>query len=50
METYNVGTKTTDVMLEILNLNKKEVISINGISNQEFDQVIKLTALVNIFL
>lgn len=45
MEPYNVGTKTTDLMLEISNLNKKEVISIDGISNQEFDQVIKLTAL-----
>ncbi|XP_015889668.3 zinc finger CCCH domain-containing protein 44 isoform X1 [Ziziphus jujuba] len=38
MEPYNVGTKTTDLMLEISNLNKKEVISIDGISNQEFDQ------------
>lgn len=38
-EHYNLGTKTTDVMLEILNLNKKEVIPINGISNEEFSQV-----------
>ncbi|XP_068343191.1 zinc finger CCCH domain-containing protein 44-like isoform X2 [Pyrus communis] len=35
---YKVGTKTTDVKLEILNLNKKEVISIDEISNQEFSQ------------
>ena len=27
-------------MLEILNLDKKEVIAIDGISNQEFSQVI----------
>lgn len=39
MESYNVVTKATDVMLEILNLDKKEVISIDGISNQEFSQV-----------
>ncbi|KAF3440764.1 hypothetical protein FNV43_RR19050 [Rhamnella rubrinervis] len=38
MEPYKIGTKTTDVMLEILNLDKKEVISIDGISNLEFDQ------------
>ncbi|TQD74755.1 hypothetical protein C1H46_039704 [Malus baccata] len=35
---YKVGTTTTDVKLEILNLNKKEVISIDEISNQEFSQ------------
>ncbi|KAM1156266.1 hypothetical protein ACFX2B_026794 [Malus domestica] len=35
---YKVGTKTTDVKLEILNLKKKEVISIDEISNQEFSQ------------
>ncbi|XVF15863.1 hypothetical protein REPUB_Repub09cG0192800 [Reevesia pubescens] len=35
-EPYKIGERTTDVMLEILNLDKKEVISINGISNQEF--------------
>ncbi|KAF5753025.1 zinc finger CCCH domain-containing protein 44 [Tripterygium wilfordii] len=35
-ESYKVGTKTTDVMLEILNLDKREVVSIDGISNQEF--------------
>ena len=39
-EPYNIGTKATDVMLEILNLDKKEVISIDGISDQEFSQVI----------
>ncbi|PON71553.1 p53 negative regulator [Parasponia andersonii] len=38
MEPYNIGTKATDVMLEILNLDKKEVVSIDGISNQEFSQ------------
>uniref|UniRef100_A0A6N2LA59 Zinc finger CCCH domain-containing protein 44 n=1 Tax=Salix viminalis TaxID=40686 RepID=A0A6N2LA59_SALVM len=37
-ESYKVGTKTTDDMLEILNLDKKELISIDGISNQEFSE------------
>lgn len=50
LEPYKVGTKITDVMLEILNLDKKEVISIDGISNQDFSQVIKLTAFVRLFL
>jgi hypothetical protein len=40
-ESYKVGTKTTDDMLEILNLDKKEVISIDGISNQDFSEVTK---------
>ncbi|KAL3527177.1 hypothetical protein ACH5RR_011833 [Cinchona calisaya] len=35
---YKLGDKTTDVMLEVLNLNKKETISIDSISNQEFSQ------------
>ncbi|ONH97021.1 hypothetical protein PRUPE_7G165000 [Prunus persica] len=35
---YKIGTRTTDVKLEILNLDKKEVISIDEISNQEFTQ------------
>eukprot|EP00257_Ricinus_communis_P023591 XP_015583618.1 zinc finger CCCH domain-containing protein 44 [Ricinus communis] len=37
-ESYKVGSRTTDVMLEILNLDKKEVVSIDGISNQEFSE------------
>ncbi|XP_038721812.1 zinc finger CCCH domain-containing protein 44-like isoform X2 [Tripterygium wilfordii] len=37
-ESYKVGTRTTDVMLEILNLDKKEVVSIDVISNQEFSE------------
>ncbi|KAM3708869.1 hypothetical protein ACJW31_02G129000 [Castanea mollissima] len=37
-EAYKIGERTTDVMLEILNLDKKEVISIEGISNQEFSE------------
>ncbi|KDP46692.1 hypothetical protein JCGZ_06480 [Jatropha curcas] len=37
-ESYQVGSKTTNVMLEILNLNKKEVVSIDAISNQEFSE------------
>ncbi|KAM7265637.1 hypothetical protein ACFE04_003320 [Oxalis oulophora] len=35
-EPYKVGKKTTDFLLEILNLNKTEVVSIDIISNQDF--------------
>ncbi|KAL6959979.1 hypothetical protein U1Q18_040126 [Sarracenia purpurea var. burkii] len=35
---YKVGEKTADVKLEILNLDKKETISIDVISNQEFTE------------
>ncbi|KAL8267359.1 hypothetical protein R6Q59_004703 [Mikania micrantha] len=35
---YAVGKKTTDIMLEILNLDKTESISIDTISNQEFTE------------
>lgn len=38
-EPYKIGTRTTDIKLEILNLNRKEVISIDEISNQEFSEV-----------
>ncbi|XP_022970324.1 zinc finger CCCH domain-containing protein 44-like [Cucurbita maxima] len=37
-EPYKVGKKMTDILLEILNLNKTEVISIDIISNQEFTE------------
>ncbi|ESQ50380.1 hypothetical protein EUTSA_v10001877mg [Eutrema salsugineum] len=37
-EPYKVGKKTTDFELEILNLDKKEVISIDVISNQDFTE------------
>ncbi|KFK40064.1 hypothetical protein AALP_AA3G325500 [Arabis alpina] len=37
-EPYKVGKKTTDYVLEILNLNKTEVISIDIISNQDFTE------------
>ncbi|XP_022953119.1 zinc finger CCCH domain-containing protein 19-like [Cucurbita moschata] len=37
-EPYKVGKKMTYIMLEILNLNKTEVISIDIISNQEFTE------------
>ncbi|KAL4378071.1 hypothetical protein GQ457_02G013910 [Hibiscus cannabinus] len=37
-EPYKIGEKTTDIMIEILNLDKKEVVSIDGISNQEFSE------------
>ncbi|XP_022741080.1 zinc finger CCCH domain-containing protein 44-like isoform X2 [Durio zibethinus] len=36
VEPYKIGERTTDIMLEILNLDKKEIVSIDGISNQEF--------------
>lgn len=39
-EPYKVGKKTTDTMVEILNLDKTEIISIDTISNQEFTEVI----------
>lgn len=38
-EPYKIGERTTDLMLEILNIDKKEVVSIDGISNQEFSEV-----------
>ncbi|KAL9328249.1 hypothetical protein ACSQ67_003252 [Phaseolus vulgaris] len=37
-EPYKIGTRTTNIKLEILNLNRKEVISIAEISNQEFSE------------
>lgn len=40
-EPYKVGKRMTDTLLEILNLNKTEIISIDIISNQEFTEVIQ---------
>ncbi|KAG2669491.1 hypothetical protein I3760_14G037600 [Carya illinoinensis] len=37
-EPYKVGKKMTDILLEILNLNKTEIVSIDIISNQEFTE------------
>ncbi|KAH9298266.1 hypothetical protein KI387_029948, partial [Taxus chinensis] len=37
-EAYHTGRKTTDIILEILNLNKKEDISIDSVSNQDFTE------------
>ncbi|CAI9781961.1 unnamed protein product [Fraxinus pennsylvanica] len=37
-EPYKIGKRTSDIMLEILNLNKKEIISIDIVSNQEFTE------------
>ncbi|CAO2814999.1 unnamed protein product [Amaranthus hypochondriacus] len=37
-EPYKVGKRTTEVMLEILNLDKTEIIAIDTISNQEFTE------------
>jgi hypothetical protein len=38
-ETYKCGKKTTDITLDILNLDKREVVTIDIISNQEFTEV-----------
>lgn len=35
---YKISNKTTDVMLEVLNLDKKEVVSMAAISNQDFSE------------
>nr|XP_025664188.1 zinc finger CCCH domain-containing protein 19 isoform X1 [Arachis hypogaea] len=37
-EPYKVGKRMTDFLLEILNLNKTEIVSIDIISNQEFTE------------
>ncbi|XVF59731.1 hypothetical protein PTKIN_Ptkin07bG0299300 [Pterospermum kingtungense] len=37
-EPYKIGERTTDLMLEILNIDKKQVVSIDGISNQDFSE------------
>lgn len=39
-EPYKVGKRMTDILLEILNLNKTEIVTIDIISNQEFTEVI----------
>jgi hypothetical protein len=41
-EMYKCGKKTTDITLEILNLDKKEVITIDITSNQEFSEVLSI--------
>ncbi|KAL2459058.1 Zinc finger CCCH domain-containing protein 44 [Forsythia ovata] len=37
-EAYEIGDRTSDFMLEVLNLDKKETILIDAISNQEFSE------------
>ncbi|XP_074313267.1 uncharacterized protein LOC141648477 [Silene latifolia] len=37
-EPYKVGKRTTDIMLEILNLDKTETVSIDTMSNQDFSE------------
>ncbi|XP_070044756.1 zinc finger CCCH domain-containing protein 19-like isoform X1 [Nicotiana tomentosiformis] len=37
-EPYKLGKRTTDIVLEILNLNKTEILSIDTISNQDFTE------------
>lgn len=38
-EKYKSGKRTTDITLEILNLDKREAVTIDIISNQEFTEV-----------
>lgn len=40
VESYKVGERTADIVLEIMNLDKKEVMPISEISDQEFSKVI----------
>jgi len=42
-EKYKSGKKTTDITLEILNLDKREAVTIDIISNQEFTEVFYFT-------
>ena len=46
-EAYRVGKKMTSFMLEILNLNKTELVSIDIISNQEFTEVRSVHTLIS---
>lgn len=50
-EPYRIGNRTADAMLEVLNLDKKEVVSIDGISNQEFSEVTgdNIAIMINIY-
>lgn len=43
-EQYKCGKKSTDITLEILNLDKREVITIDITSNQEFTEVLSFSA------
>jgi hypothetical protein len=38
-EKYSIGKKMTNFALEILNLNKKEIITMDTISNHDFTEV-----------
>jgi len=38
-ESYKVGTKMTNIVLEILNLQKKEDVTVDVVSNQDFTEV-----------
>lgn len=40
-ESYKIGEKTAQIVLEIMNLDKKEVMPIYEISDQEFSEVIR---------
>lgn len=49
-EPYKVGKRITDILLEILNLNKTEIVSIDIISNQEFTEVIQCISFTTLLL
>ena len=38
-ESYKAGTKMTNIVLEILNLQKKEDVTVDLVSNQDFTEV-----------
>ena len=38
-ETYKAGRKSTNIVLEILNLQKKEDVTVDLVSNQDFTEV-----------
>lgn len=44
-EKYKSGKRTTDITLVILNLDKREAVTIDIISNQEFTEVFFLLSL-----
>lgn len=39
-ESYKAGTKMTNIVLEILNLQKKEDVTVDLVSNQDFTEVV----------
>lgn len=48
-ETYKAGRKTTNVVLEILNLQKKEDVTVDLVSNQDFNEVRSILKVTRFF-